>query len=159
MFVINFYSHAPCGARPNVRPRGIVVEVFLLTRPLRGATARASGAAGTNEFLLTRPLRGATVVFPMLFITAEHFYSHAPCGARPWCFQCFLLLQSISTHTPLAGRDGAAFRRLDDVENFYSHAPCGARPVDNDYFAWTSISTHTPLAGRDADFPALISSE
>ena len=34
----NFYSHAPCGARPSSGMHKIRPISFLLTRPLRGAT-------------------------------------------------------------------------------------------------------------------------
>ena len=56
-------------------------------------------------FQLTRPLRGAT---------APRRKSSAA-----W---------SISTHTPLAGRDDACLRQPLPAIHFNSHAPCGARP-------------------------------
>ena len=37
----DFYSHAPCGARRGVIAHHHIELVFLLTRPLRGATRRA----------------------------------------------------------------------------------------------------------------------
>ncbi len=56
-------------------------------------------------FLLTRPSRGAT------------------CGTSEK-----LRGKTISTHTPLAGRDLIPFFNYFVVVNFYSHAPRGARP-------------------------------
>ena len=104
-------------------------EKFLLTRPLRGATRKERWRRTTRcSFLLTRPLRGATVVAPVPPFAIGHFYSHAPCGARHGHHVMALALRSdfyshapcgarrpsvgagsavhsISTHTPLAGRD------------------------------------------------------
>ena len=56
---------------------------FQLTRPLRGATSSSVFNGSYSKFQLTRPLRGAT---------AERFFQS--------------LAVAISTHTPLAGRDG-----------------------------------------------------
>ena len=56
----NFYSHAPCGARPS----------------------RQRSAGDRLGFLLTRPMRGATVVWFFGWELERNFYSHAPCGAR-----------------------------------------------------------------------------
>ena len=79
----NFYSHAPCGARPSGITFTIVMDQFLLTRPMRGATGkrgvswdssvisthtphagrdgkRGLGWHTSARFLLTRPMRGAT---------------------------------------------------------------------------------------------------
>ena len=59
--------------------------LFLLTRPLRGATLLLLESVTFRIFLLTRPLRGATG-------TAD--------GTQK--------KNDISTHTPLAGRDAVA---------------------------------------------------
>ena len=56
------------------------------------------------QFLLTRPSRGAT--------------NMSLCHAAYFC---------ISTHTPLAGRDGGFWNSGDGANDFYSHAPRGAR--------------------------------
>ena len=56
----------------------------------------------------------------------------------------------ISTHTPLAGRDGGVSGCGWLLPNFYSHAPRGARQFRPALIAvLLEISTHTPLAGRD----------
>ena len=79
---IDFYSHAP-----------------------RGARLQDQEAAGRREeFLLTRPSRGATI------LTAK-----------------LLPMLTISTHTPLAGRDVSVGRSRVYPDHFYSHAPRGAR--------------------------------
>ena len=58
-----------------------------------------------------------------------NFYSHAPCGARPDTYGGGEAAESISTHTPHAGRDQAAIT----------------------LFMAFIISTHTPHAGRDKE--------
>ena len=105
VFARNFNSHAPCGARHVHFLTILFNEIFQLTRPLRGATAELLNIS-TDEV---------------------HFNSHAPCGARRTLgfrqsrtkvFQLTRPLRgataengiietpvSISTHTPLAGRD------------------------------------------------------
>ena len=78
----HFYSHAPCGARPGRQKFHPGITGFLLTRPMRGATASTTAINWHGQFLLTRPMRGATY--------AASYFSPSP---------------SISTHTPHAGRD------------------------------------------------------
>ena len=126
--ILNFYSHAPCGARPLNSAMMICsapisthtphagrdrlnryideqTEIFLLTRPMRGATSSGGIIYDRNKFLLTRPMRGATDNVILLHRIPE-----------------------ISTHTPHAGRDrGCDVVCCFDL-HFYSHAPCGARP-------------------------------
>ena len=80
-------------------------------------------------FLLTRPSRGAT----------------------PQSWKGYME-NEISTHTPLAGRDGNCGAATAGDSDFYSHAPRGARLGADVYWsADNTISTHTPLAGRDRD--------
>ena len=57
----------------------------------------------TLGFQLTRPLRGVTT----------------DGGGTETCVD-------ISTHTPLAGRDGGRHHRRGAGRDFNSHAPCGA---------------------------------
>ena len=56
----HFNSHAPCGARPADRRWIGVIQIFQLTRPLRGATTIILSHYRITTFQLTRPLRGAT---------------------------------------------------------------------------------------------------
>ncbi len=56
---------------------------------------------------------------------------------------------TISTHTPLAGRDAVFCNVVALFNYFYSHAPCGARQHHQYQQEQAPISTHTPLAGRD----------
>ncbi len=60
------------------------------------------------------------------------------------------IVNIISTHTPLAGRDWGNSFMMTRYANFYSHAPCGTwPPFVSSYMSGAKISTHTPLAGRD----------
>ena len=101
---------------------------FQPTRPLRGATLKRSCASSMIKFQPTRPLRGATSV-------------------RSRCNN----YKFISTHAPLAGRDGITLGWIILYVLISTHAPLAGRdllasvpyPCDG----W--ISTHAPLAGRD----------
>ena len=102
---------------------------FQPTRPLRGATsAQCLSGMAWKLFQPTRPLRGATG------------FDLVP-----------VLIQPISTHAPLAGRDltSASTNRVQ-LTDFNPRAPCGARPPAPEGPAQNiTISTHAPLAGRD----------
>ena len=103
----HFNPRAPCGARQNVSPNQSIIAVFQPTRPLRGAT-----------ILILPP---ALLVF--------YFNPRAPCGARHVNRFAWYTSRKISTHAPLAGRDGKIIdKRFND----------------------NRISTHAPLAGRDS---------
>ena len=103
ILLCNFYSHAPYGTWLPDSENGVNPLLFLLTRPLRDVTrGRLARLVITNRFLLTRPLRDVTCS------------SVLACGSS-----------SISTHTPLTGRDAREFGLPQARENFYSHAPYG----------------------------------
>ena len=77
----------------------LALAIFLLTRLSRGVTGSVLLHLALAIFLLTRLSRGVT--------------------ERLLCFQ---RLHRISTHTPLARRDGIQ-ALTDEIEmNFYSHA-------------------------------------
>ena len=83
--------------------------------------------------------------------------------------------KNISTHTPLAGRNGVEVYNYDERtkflltrpsrgatqvlgyikergKDFYSHAPRGAQPYPSQpAYPFEFISTHTPLAGRNTE--------
>ena len=124
--------------------------LFLLTRPLRGATPLGihslapdyisthtplagrdvctSHYISLSEFLLTRPLRGATR-FDMRIAIYARISTHTPLAGRDAESVQIAAVAGISTHTPLAGRDAFGAGAMIPVRHFYSHAPCGARPV------------------------------
>ena len=75
---------------------------FLLTRPSRDVTNTEARGWEVEGFLLTRPSRDVT-------------------DGRVAGFS----YEKISTHTPLAGRDGDLTSGTESENNFYSHAPRG----------------------------------
>ncbi len=66
-----------------------------------------------------------------------------------------ILLEVISTHTPLAGRDHTTAPGITYPEKFLLTRPLRdvTKPLKNPY-GINPISTHTPLAGRDWMIPA-----
>ena len=79
-----------------------------------------------------------------------NFNPRAPCGARPKTPAMFTIIEVISTHAPLAGRDGCTVCAAGCCVYFNPRAPCGARPAVQGVTATSAqISTHAPLAGRD----------
>ena len=146
----NFNPRAPCGARRLRRDLDLRQPVFQPTRPLRGATGRELREPRRKRFQPTRPLRGATavvLVHPRLIVIS----THAPLAGRDGLSDGICRDDGeISTHAPLAGRDGIPPPRPHPGRDFNPRAPCGARPS-----LWVGISdpaeisTHAPLAGRD----------
>ena len=124
----NFYSHAPRGARQH--------ETWVLN---------------SETYFYSHAPRGARRDPHYRRSPRWHFYSHAPRGARQSSqtlkLTCMLFLLTrpsrgatrlrdglidefdISTHTPLAGRDGKVYSKIQLRTYFYSHAPRGARPL------------------------------
>ena len=80
----------------------VLTATFLLTRPSRDVTGSKRRCVPQIRFLLTRPSRDVTFIPRRIFA----YYG-------------------ISTHTPLAGRDGAWVQTRPTVPDFYSHAPRG----------------------------------
>ena len=101
---VHFYSHAPCGARPIAIIICGIAAIFLLTRPLRGATERWRH----NK-------------------CSRRISTHTPLAGRDGSSLIFSIRLTISTHTPLAGRDCTTLSNRKWICYFYSHAPCGAR--------------------------------
>ena len=102
-------------------------EGCLKSRPSRGSTVRPFYDTITKRFLLTRPSRGAT--------------GHSM-QAKNRAF--------ISTHTPLAGRDGEILQNAGNAAEFLLTRPSrGATSCSKFPALRAQISTHTPLAGRD----------
>ena len=79
-----------------------------------------------------------------------NFNPRAPCGARRRG-QTVGLLQRISTHAPLAGRDGKIFSTDRTEQAFQPTRPLrGATASAAGHDAADDISIHAPLAGRDS---------
>ena len=119
--------------------------------PLAGRDAVAVAVAvAHSQFQPTRPLRGATFAPEELGPRKRNFNPRAPCGARLGGLLILVLVQIISTHAPLAGRDQGHYLLCVIMSDFNPRAPCGARPPRNSFILRLSgISTHAPLAGRD----------
>ena len=125
---IRISTHTPLAGRDHSDKYCIrSVSGFLLTRPLRDVTLLNRKYVLSRVFLLTRPLRDVT---PM-----DH-----PNG----------MCTFISTHTPLAGRDGIPFFPLIYFSSFLLTRPLRDVTEATTYMSVRDgISTHTPLAGRD----------
>ena len=166
-----FYSHAPCGARRRHVFHAVFICLFLLTRPMRGATLIFSTSFRLLSFLLTRPMRGATnpdwffrfnsrflLTRPMRGATGRpscisqgdgYFYSHAPCGARPAHGREASAADGFLLTRPMRG---ATQSRLPEAQWDYisTHTPHAGRDTpETGVQLPTPISTHTPHAGRD----------
>ncbi len=102
-FIVGISTHTPLAGRDwNPIPVKGYFESFLLTRPSRDVTCSGGVLTHGCKFLLTRPSRDVT-----------NWQAEVQ---RP---------HGISTHTPLAGRDGAVAIVSNAISNFYSHAPRG----------------------------------
>ena len=102
--ILYFYSHAPRGARHKSSGGKDANSRFLLTRPSRGATGGEQTERPINVFLLTRPSRGATLSI-CSSLSSRTISTHTPLAGRDRRSHPLLHRQQISTHTPLAGRD------------------------------------------------------
>ena len=104
--IADFNSHAPCGARPVLRRRQQHIRHFNSHAPCGARLLAVNADRRAVPFQLTRPLRGATRGLALI-----------------------RMMEEISTHTPLAGRDKIGAGRVTNRGNFNSHAPCGARQI------------------------------
>ena len=76
-------------------------------------------------FQLTRPLRGVTGD-ASINILSPFISTHTPLAGRDGVSRDTPKPESISTHTPLAGRDTSYGVPVAETVDFNSHAPCGA---------------------------------
>ena len=125
---VRISTHTPLAGRDElVRVVCHHFLIFQLTRPLRGATSERARFVRTLPISTHTPLAGRDETLPFYIAAVTNFNSHAPCGARHGKgfyvytdeqFQLTrplrgatdfwrggILMYSISTHTPLAGRD------------------------------------------------------
>ena len=79
---VNFYSHAPRGARPKQITGTVKSKKFLLTRPSRGATPGPAIVNSFSEISTHTPLAGRDTNSGIIGYCKGNFYSHAPRGAR-----------------------------------------------------------------------------
>ena len=105
----------------------ILPKSFLLTRPLRDVTYSSFTNPSAIIFLLTRPLRD---------VTFQH--------------RDYKIVDHISTHTPLTGRDMLSSALNSCPKIFLLTRPLrDVTPDEPKPDEPKPISTHTPLTGRD----------
>ncbi len=148
----NFNPRAPCGARLSTRSSPRSTSGFQPTRPLRGATASCTRRPAPPPGISTHaPLAGRDAMAQKVNAINENFNPRAPCGARPKEEAiCLSLSRNFNPRAPCGARPRR--RRLRSRTCFIStHAPLAGR--DGDHGAagepGEAISTHAPLAGRD----------
>ena len=147
----NFNPRAPCGARRFRNGLTPSPFPFQPTRPLRGATASGPPSEILRGISTHAPLAGRDTscafcdCVPKYFNPRApcgarrelvqhdlralgHFNPRAPCGARPYSPWSEDGEFEISTHAPLAGRDGGQGGIPSLSPYFNPRAPCGARP-------------------------------
>ena len=114
------------GATSRAGQTVILTSPFQPTRPLRGATLRCGPKSERTKFQPTRPLRGATKRI------SEPIHN-----------------SSISTHAPLAGRDGNAACSSALRADFNPRAPCGARHIRHFlFFGMNNFNPRAPCGAR-----------
>ena len=148
----NFYSHAPCGARPGGIAAVAVAVKFLLTRPLRGATEDEDSSKCTYDFYSHAPC-GARRYLSIYAGLMAHFYSHAPCGARHIKTQDSTTVYDFYSHAPCGARLNVFIGRRSFLRFLLTRPLRGATNIRSKSDQLCKISTHTPLAGRDGNLP------
>ena len=125
----NISTHAPLAGRDQEGKQAYGSnEQFQPTRPLRGATdIRLDIRLPQKQFQPTRPLRGATTSFVMSTTISRAISTHAPLAGRDGVVAHIAESPAISTHAPLAGRDGKLCPAYWAGRDFNPRAPCGAR--------------------------------
>ena len=134
----NFNPRAPCGARHSACCRHATTSRFQPTRPLRGATFPSRGLRSPLKFQPTRPLRGATLS------------ERAGRGGG-----------LISTHAPLAGRDGLYDEADIPATIFQPTRPLRGATIFTPSFSSASVPLFQPtrpLRGATASRPCRVPS-
>ena len=170
----NFNPRAPCGARHVHRVVVLAVRLISTHAPLAGRDCHRAYTDRDVQYFNPRAPCGARRLQGRgdqpaaehfnprapcgarlgVSAVAEHlldFNPRAPCGARPCSPECAAAHRKISTHAPLAGRDGKSI-----AEGFIQQGFQPTRPLRGATFSHKCgkrgllpISTHAPLAGRD----------
>ena len=121
-------THTPLAGRDCMRLLIGYIFVFISTHtPLAGRDYTRIGFHDTQIFLLTRPSRGATSPSSISVSLLINFYSHAPRGARLYRGHIARSGKNFYSHAPRGARP-ALVSPLVILLHFYSHAPRGARP-------------------------------
>ena len=170
----DFNPRAPRGARPSGPSLTSPLDVkFQSTRPSRGATDCWSPQPVINKISIHAPLAGRDQRRGKAALRAFYFNPRAPRGARPSgpsltspldvkfqstrpsrgatdCWSPQPVINKISIHAPLAGRDQRRGKAALRAFYFNPRAPRGARRAAYvGAMCNQAISIHAPLAGRD----------
>ena len=153
-------THAPLAGRDDSAPtRGACISNFNPRAPCGARRWRRRGSARKINFNPRAPCGARPLSPPRLAGRRWDFNPRAPCGARHCRWHGWTVIQLISTHAPLAGRD-VVVKRRGHCLNISTHAPLagrdGGKASDYDKF---QISTHAPLAGRDLEPPTVVPAE
>ncbi len=124
----DFYSRASCEARHNVTSDIGTRLPFLLTRLLRGATGLPKCKRSCSRYFYSRASCEARPLYSVQHKRRTAISTHAPLARRDGDFSQMPTTLAISTHTPLARRDADEQRQVRCTLDFYSHASCEARP-------------------------------
>ena len=147
--MIDFYSHAPCGARHNTWFEWLSQAEFLLTRPMRGATIKGTIIPNDYKISTHTPHAGRDRSSRQT-IPRGKISTHTPHAGRDRKSKMQRKSCLISTHTPHAGRDRAKNSAGLSAAKFLLTRPMrGATNMMVNDYSRTAISTHTPHAGRD----------
>ena len=122
----DFNPRAPCGARPGCHTcqrRGMYfnprapcgARLYTKSQQIQKMNFNPRAPCGARQFMDTCHGR------------SRNFNPRAPCGARRTTIKQNWHNPSISTHAPLAGRDGIKSFNGEPVYHFNPRAPCGAR--------------------------------
>ena len=168
-------THAPLAGRDQKTAEDVLRPIYFNPRAPCGARPVCAHCCWRYVHFNPRAPCGARLRRSLMAGWCNDFNPRAPCGARPGSSGAGAASERISTHAPLAGRDGlrpceggrgdAVFQptrplrgatsdhrgeKLTD-QDFNPRAPCGARRWCNGRMSLSeSISTHAPLAGRDS---------
>ena len=142
----NFNPRAPCGARPQ-SPLTVLRSTRISTHaPLAGRDCRGRAEGHLRQISTHAPLAGRDRLKPrQVTYQDKHFNPRAPCGARRLVKSCLLSRSDfnprapcgarhsfgfgqsdctrISTHAPLAGRDGGVFSQRLTTTGFQPTRP------------------------------------
>ena len=128
-FVQNdFYSHAPCGARPTAFLIGNSVPNISTHTPLARRDHRAAFHSSCTSISTHTSLARRDLNFDHMYRHDRNFYSHAPCGARRFTRACLDVISRFLLTRPMRGAMGRSKWVCRCECDFYSHASCEARP-------------------------------
>ena len=145
----NFYSHAPCGARPAELVAMIQKMVISTHTPLAGRDFGQFRRHVAGVHFYSHAPCGARPYIDNVREGLVNFYSHAPCGARPTHHLGNVQQFTFLLTRPLRGAT-CVLGYFNTQIDFYSHAPCGARLAFNNpkLGMITDFYSHAPCGAR-----------